>query len=271
MRGALALAGDAFAQTSIFTPGNPWGQATGQPGPLTPPPLAAQREPAGPPSGPKADPAHGQALRSYELPPPEKPAPVGEVVLLPLPPLEPGDKRFPINLVAALRLSDARPIVVTKAQAASWTAEAELQHAQLLWLPTFNFGADYIRHDGNGPDLNYGENIPQGVNALGQPDPGSFGRPLKQNISAIYAGGGVTYTPDQANYFYQPTPGIPLLPYPQEQFLTDIIFEPLRARQRMDSKRWDIQTAKNNAVLATARAISRSTGFAASMRAPWTR
>jgi outer membrane protein TolC len=38
------------------------------------------------------------------------------------------------------------------------------------------------------------------------------------------------------------------------QFLTDIIFEPLRARQNFNSARWDIQTAKNDALFMTATA-----------------
>jgi outer membrane protein TolC len=38
------------------------------------------------------------------------------------------------------------------------------------------------------------------------------------------------------------------------QFLSDIIFEPLRARQNLNSARWDIQSAKNDALLRTAQA-----------------
>ena len=40
--------------------------------------------------------------------------------------LEPTDFRFPINLATALRLSDARPLIVAAAQASVWVAEAEL-------------------------------------------------------------------------------------------------------------------------------------------------
>ena len=71
-------------------------------------------------------------------------------------PLEPTDLGFPINLATALRLSDARPLIVAAAQARVWVAEAQLTRAKVLWVPTLMFGADYIRHDGGGPDFNKG-------------------------------------------------------------------------------------------------------------------
>ena len=64
--------------------------------------------------------------------------------------------RFPINLGTALRLSDARPLIVAAAQARVWVAEAELTQAKVLWVPTLNIAFDYIRHDGGGPDFNKG-------------------------------------------------------------------------------------------------------------------
>jgi outer membrane protein TolC len=71
-------------------------------------------------------------------------------------PLHPSDFRFPINLATALRLADARPLVVAAAQAGVWVAEAELTRTKVLWIPTLNVGFDYIRHDGGGPDFNKG-------------------------------------------------------------------------------------------------------------------
>ena len=71
-------------------------------------------------------------------------------------PLEPTDFRFPINLATALRLSDARPLIVAAAQASVWVAEAQLTRARVLWVPTLMTGVDYIRHDGGGPDFNKG-------------------------------------------------------------------------------------------------------------------
>ncbi len=163
-----------------------------------------------------------------ELPPP----PGGETVTLPLPPLEPGDLRFPINLATALRLADARPLIVVAAQASAWVAEAKLQKAATLWIPSFNIAGSYMRHDGYGPDFNGGVNVPQGINSLGQPSPGSFGKPLNQNLNWFLAGIGLY----------------------QVVATTDMIFQPLASRQDLNAKRWDIQTAKNDALMEVARA-----------------
>ena len=70
--------------------------------------------------------------------------------------LEATDRPLPINLATALRLSDARPLIVAAAQASAWVAEAQLTRAKVLWVPRLNLGADYIRHDGGGPDFNKG-------------------------------------------------------------------------------------------------------------------
>jgi outer membrane protein TolC len=158
--------------------------------------------------------------------------PDGETTKLPLPPLEPGDLRFPINLATALRLADARPLIVAGAQASAWVAEAQLQQAKVLWLPDFNLGADYIRHDGFGPDTLRGINVPGGFNGAGQFSPTNFGRPQDQNINFFYAGGAMFLMRNA----------------------TDMLFEPLAARQNLNAKHWDIQSAKNDALLQAARA-----------------
>jgi outer membrane protein TolC len=173
-------------------------------------------------------PARPSQKSSLELPPP----PGGETKKLPLPPLEPGDLRFPINLGTALRLADARPLIVAAAQASAWVAEARLQKAKVLWVPDFNLGFDYTRHDGYGPDTLSGLNVPSQENIFGQFSAGSFGKPLNQNINFFYAGG---------SFF-------------QMRNATDMIFEPLRARQNLNAARWNIQGAKNDALLMTARA-----------------
>jgi outer membrane protein TolC len=183
--------------------------------------------------------------------------PDDEAVELKPPPLEAGDQRFPINLGAALRLAEARPLVVTGAQASVWQAEAEFQKAAVIWIPSLNLGGDYIRHDGFGPDLNRGINVPQGVNALGQPDPGSLGKPLNQNVNFLYTGSGVTFSPDTPNYLQNSQLSDPMLPSPQMQPLTDIIFQPLYQQQRLKAQRWDIQHGKNEAVRDSARAYFR--------------
>ena len=174
-------------------------------------------QPAGPPAG----------SSPLELPPPSE----GQAsVSLQAAPFEATDLRFPINFATALRLSDARPLVVVAAQTAAWTAEAELQMAQVLWVPSFMMNAVYLRHDGPG-DFNYGINVPQGINALGQPAPGSFGKPLNQNLNWFYSG--------LSLYLVVAT--------------TDAIFQPLAVRQKLDATRWDIQMSKNDALLMTAK------------------
>jgi outer membrane protein TolC len=131
-------------------------------------------------------------------------------------PVEPSDWQLPINLAAALRLSDARPLVVAAAQASVWVAEAQLTRAKVLWVPSLLFGIDYIRHDGGGPDFNKG-----------------------------------IMTAPSVNFFYA---GPSIYQYVN---LTDAIFEPLVARQALNSAHWDVQAAKNDALLRTADAYFR--------------
>ncbi|WP_435016285.1 TolC family protein [Tundrisphaera sp. TA3] len=123
------------------------------------------------PAAPKSDPAiaPAQDLPANTLPPaltdppPTAPAPVarpadGNAVDLRFQPapLEPDDVPLPINLATALRLSDARPLMIAATQASVWVAEAQLKRARVLWVPKLVFGADYVRHDGGGPDFNKG-------------------------------------------------------------------------------------------------------------------
>ena len=125
-------------------------------------------------------------------------------------PTEPTDRRFPINLATALRLSDARPLMVAAAQAGVWVAEAQLTRAKLLWIPTLNIGFDYIRHDGGGPDFNKG-----------------------------------IMTAPSVNFFYGGVGAVGNIP------TTDAIFQPLAARQVLNARHLNIQTAKNDALLMT--------------------
>jgi outer membrane protein TolC len=157
------------------------------------------------PSNPSRGPVTGMFLEA---------SPLSVMPILKAAPLAPTDLRFPINLATALRLSDARPLVVAAAQASVWVAEADLTHAKVLWVPTLNFAVDYIRHDGGGPDINKGVmTTPASVNLL-------------------YGGGGMT----------------------QFVNLTDAIFQPLVARQVLNSRHWDVQTSKNDVLLQTSNA-----------------
>ncbi len=192
-----------------------------------PAPCAAQapnpRTTAPPVGNTEASPEAGQA------PSPLLPAPVrapssdaastGPSPLLTTPtmhaPTEPSDLRFPINLATALRLSDAQPIIVAAAQASVWVAEADLNAARVLWVPTLNMGFDYIRHDGGGPDFNKG---------------------ILTSVSTnfFYAGGGLWGSQ------------MGIIP------TTDATFQPLVARQMLNARHWDVQTAKNDALMQTA-------------------
>ena len=58
------------------------------------------------------------------------PSPLATSPRLKAAPFEPTDVRFPITLATALRLSDARPLIVAAAQARTWVAEAELTEGQ---------------------------------------------------------------------------------------------------------------------------------------------
>jgi outer membrane protein TolC len=138
---------------------------------------------------------------------------------------------LPINLATALRLADARPLVVAIAQARAWVAEARLQRAEVYWVPALMMNAVYLRHDGP-VDFNHGANVPEFTNALGQYDPASFGHPLNQNFHWFYAG----------------------LSLYQVCATTDAIFLPLAVRQELNAARWDVQAARNDALLRTARA-----------------
>ena len=121
-------------------------------------PTPGRAQPATPPAPPTP-----AALPETPIPAAPAPAPApaprpGDGLGLKLnpAPTEPTDLRFPINLATALRLAEARPLVVAAAQASVWVAEAQLTRARLLWVPTLNIGFDYIRHDGGGPDFNKG-------------------------------------------------------------------------------------------------------------------
>src|SRR5262245_43289140 len=73
------------------------------------------------------------------------------------PALQPTDRPLPINLATALRLSADRPLVVAAAQASAMVAQAQLERARVLWIPTLNIGFDYYRHDGGIQDLTNGQ------------------------------------------------------------------------------------------------------------------
>jgi len=165
--------------------------------------------------------APGQAPGGDDaLPPPrEMPATSQGADALASPQPETSDRPMPINLAAALKLADARPLIVVAAQASVWVAEAQLTRARFLWVPTLEFSSAYVRHDGYGPDFNLGIN--------------TLERPLNQNVNFLYSGFGLINTTVET---------------------TEMVFQPLVKRQVLNSRKWDIQSAKNDALLQTASA-----------------
>jgi outer membrane protein TolC len=69
------------------------------------------------------------------------------------------DRPLPINLATALRLADARPILIEAARAAIETEYGLYEQARVLWLPTVYFGVDYQRHDGGQENVLTGQTI----------------------------------------------------------------------------------------------------------------
>jgi outer membrane protein TolC len=65
----------------------------------------------------------------------------------------PDEKPFPINLPSALQLANARSLDIAVASERIQVAAAQLQRANVLWLPTLLFGVDYFRHDGRIQDV----------------------------------------------------------------------------------------------------------------------
>ena len=120
------------------------------------------------------------------------------------------DEPLPINLATALRLSDARPLVVAAAQARIQIAAAEMERARVLWFPDFNLGNAYILHSGGSQAAD--------------------GRLIVDNTNSYYAGGSLLL----------------------RVATTDAIFEPLAAEQELRARNIGLQTARNEALLATA-------------------
>jgi len=121
-----------------------------------------------------------------------------------------GDEPLPINLATALRLSNARPLVVAAAEARIQIAAAQVERARVLWVPDANVGSAYVVHTGSNQQLN--------------------GAPINEETQFMYVGGSVLL----------------------RVATTDAIFEPLAARQELRARQIGLQTARNEALLATA-------------------
>jgi len=121
---------------------------------------------------------------------------------------EKSDEILPMNLATAMRLTDARPLIIQAAFASEMTSYGLLQQAQVLWLPDLYLGSDYQRHDG-------GAQRTTGDVAINDRNQFLAGGGLK----AVFA-------------------------------LTDALYEPLAARQIYRARNYDVQAARNDALLA---------------------
>jgi outer membrane protein TolC len=84
---------------------------------------------------------------------PEQPAEYPSPVPLAPPAPTADDKPLPINLPTALKLAGVRPIDIGLASERIRLAAAQLERADVLWLPTVYLGVDYFRHDGQIQDV----------------------------------------------------------------------------------------------------------------------
>jgi outer membrane protein TolC len=66
-----------------------------------------------------------------------------------IPTTVPDERPLPINLPTALQLSGANPLDIVLASQRLRAADAQLQRANAMWLPTIYFGTDYFRQDGS--------------------------------------------------------------------------------------------------------------------------
>jgi outer membrane protein TolC len=138
-----------------------------------------------------APPGHAQnaeVLRPEETPATPLPAPRpaehrDQAGLRPVAPCA-SDRPLPINLATALRLADARPLIIEAARAAIETEYGLYQQARVLWLPSVYLGVDYQRHDGAEENVLTGQLI---VGARNQFLAGAGAQAVFALTDAIYA------------------------------------------------------------------------------------
>jgi outer membrane protein TolC len=99
--------------------------------------------------------APGLARAQEQAPPPRPLGPAAAEPPVPISPAAPApaDRPLPINLPTALQLGNANALDIAVASQRIRVAAAQLQRAQVLWLPALQLGADYFRHDGRIQDV----------------------------------------------------------------------------------------------------------------------
>lgn len=98
--------------------------------------------------------AFGVALIAAGLLCGQEPVPAPAKISLPAAPIaQEEDRPLPINLPTAMQLANARPIDIALASQRIEAATAQLERANVLWLPTVYIGVDYARQDGRLQDI----------------------------------------------------------------------------------------------------------------------
>jgi outer membrane protein TolC len=166
------------------------------------------------------------ALRQAAVAAPPAPPNATETVPAPTsdsPAVPPPSSTFPIDLSTALRLAEAENPTIAEARTAIAAALALQQGARALLLPTLNAGMNYHGHVGN----------------LQR----SSGRILNLSEQSLYFGGG-------ARTLAAETVAIPAVNIMSP--ITDALFEPLAARQRLTGAQFDSRATANAVLLEVA-------------------
>jgi outer membrane protein TolC len=134
--------------------------------------------------------------------------------------IPPPRSEYPIDLATALRLADLENPTIAAARTAIIEALAQLTGARALLLPSLNAGSNYHYHNGN----------------LQR----SSGRILDVTSQALYFGGG-------ARTLAAESVGVPMVNIIGP--MTEVWFEPLAARRRLDQTRLTAQATSNDILL----------------------
>jgi outer membrane protein TolC len=129
----------------------------------------------------------------------------------PLPRTEPGERPLSITLPTALKLAHAQARDITIASDRIAAATAQVDQADVLWLPTITLGGDYNRHDGRNQDTQ--------------------GNVFDNSRSSAMLGVGTGIGPAAILN------------------VNDALFTPLAARQQLAARQADLQATANDTLL----------------------
>lgn len=139
----------------------------------------------------------------------------------------PGDERYPIDLTAALQLAGANNIQIALAAERICEAQARLESAESLWIPSLVGGTSYNRHDGTIQN--------------------SDGTILSAGRSGLFVGGGPALG---STALAGQSTGAARLGV--DLSLSDVIFRPLAERQSVRAAQANQSTAFNDTLLQVA-------------------